>query len=149
MEVFGKVATAMMSFNMMEIGKYQGELMELEQIDNVKEAAFVRLELLLKAYNQYQEISSVFVTTTTTTFNVGGIPQPVPVPVAVSVTPIPVPVPVQVQVAPVVATGLEERVVRLEAESLAIRAEFSAYRVSSEATIPALNTMMEAFKMQM
>ena len=46
-------------------------------------------------------------------------------------------------------SSLEERVAKLELENVTLKAEFGSYRATSEATITALNTMMEAFKMQM
>ena len=116
--VFQEIMPAMMSFDMAKIMSFQPKLAELEAIDNAKESAFTRLELLLKEQQGYEEIRRVFTTTTsapeagiTANVSVSGVPAPTP------------------------AAGgdLEARVAALETQNAALRAEFDAYKMTAGA----------------
>ena len=128
--------------------RYSAEMEQLEKIDNEKERNFIRLEVLLKSFNKYEEIRKEFgmvvqQTTTTTTTGVPGMSA------TVNFTGVPAPVPAPTPGVPASST-LEVRVATLEQQNALLRAELDALKAQQalqnqtfDAQLKAMQTAMQ------
>lgn len=116
--------------------RYSAELEELERIDNEKERQFRKLELLLKAFDKYEEVRIQFgIVTSTTTVTSATAPS----------------AGISVNVTGASTSSLEARVAALETQNALIRAEFEAFKATQalknqtfEALIKALQAASQA-----
>ena len=128
--------------------RYSAEMEQLEKIDNEKERNFIRLEVLLKSFNKYEEIRKEFgmvvqQTTTTTTTGVPGMTA------TVNFSGVPTPVPAPTPGVPASST-LEVRVATLEQQNALLRAELNALKAQQalqnqtfDAQLKAMQTAMQ------